>query len=487
MRINNEGRSSKMVLRFSPIQEAEAYDYPIKGSSDESDIKRRNLAFDVFRRTSGGSLNYSIGQGRDRNDDRGGSSWSSVPYVTYFLFCLNILVFAIYICNSSVDVAGLEPKLLINNFTTTLAGTNITQMRQRPNPWIGPSLKFLIGIGAMYAPCVREDAKIKGIVKEAAVTPPDVLGCCEIRKRGLAAMATYRDCKRFGFGHGMIWTKEAQCGDMQLQVKNSVILRPCCVGTEGKCMMLARVDCKKLDGLFHNAGPEHCSQINCLGDICQFYENNSTYTPLNPNQWWRLFVSPFYHYGGLHLIMTLVGYISIGKQLERSVGHIRIFIIYLGTAMMGLLTGGVFLPYHVHIGGTASVFGLFGVLQIQLIQTWKTHVKPCTEIALLFFFFLFYAFLGLLSMVDNYEHIGGYWAGLLLGCLLLPYVTFGSWKLGVRRVVFAFSLSLTIISVLFLMCFYFIDPDFTFPEELVYFSCLPFSSGFCENDDVEIK
>jgi hypothetical protein len=150
-------------------------------------------------------------------------------------------------------------------------------------------------------------------------------------------------------------------------------------------------------------------------------------------------------------------------------------------------TGGVFLPYHTHLGGTASVFGLFGVLQIQLLQTWKTHAKPCSELSLLFAFFTVYIFLGLLPMVDNYEHIGGYWAGLLLGSCLLPYVTFGSWNIRVRRLVFALSLSFLIMTILFLVFCCFVDPEFNLPNGLVYFSCLPFSSDYCESFDVELQ
>ena len=53
------------------------------------------------------------------------------------------------------------------------------------------------------------------------------------------------------------------------------------------------------------------------------------YMPIQPNQWWRLFISPFYHNGLLHLILVLIPQLVLAIPIEKMAGGLRLFLIYI--------------------------------------------------------------------------------------------------------------------------------------------------------------
>ena len=77
-------------------------------------------------------------------------------------------------------------------------------------------------------------------------------------------------------------------------------------------------------------------------------------------QYWRLISSAFLHANIEHILLNTISLFYVGIALEKLIGSINIFCIYLITAVTGGLLS---LAYHdnvVCVGASGAIFGLFG-------------------------------------------------------------------------------------------------------------------------------
>lgn len=139
-------------------------------------------------------------------------------------------------------------------------------------------------------------------------------------------------------------------------------------------------------------------------------------------QWYRLFSSMFFHAGIDHLVSNMLILFFLGDIVERRLGHVKYFILYL---LAGL--GGNFLSlwysncmgdfYTQSLGASGAIFGMVGALLWLLIRN-KGHLETMTTPKILFLIG-YSAYYGLISTnVDNMAHLGGLVSGFLL-CVLL--------------------------------------------------------------------
>ena len=66
----------------------------------------------------------------------------------------------------------------------------------------------------------------------------------------------------------------------------------------------------------------------------------------------------------------------------------------------------IFIPYGVNAGSSGAVFGLLGVLFVELFQFWQIVDRAWLELIKLLAFVVFLLALGTLPYVDNMAHIG---------------------------------------------------------------------------------
>ena len=59
---------------------------------------------------------------------------------------------------------------------------------------------------------------------------------------------------------------------------------------------------------------------------------------------------------------------------------LRIMCVYLISGIGGFLLSGIFDPTKVSVGGSGSLFGLYGVLILEVLQGWKWVKRPCAEL-----------------------------------------------------------------------------------------------------------
>ena len=100
----------------------------------------------------------------------------------------------------------------------------------------------------------------------------------------------------------------------------------------------------------------HCPltvQVNCLRDICGFNGvgiGSQDGNPARPTaqQFWRWFTSPFIHLGIIHIVIIIPIQLYIGIKIERTIGWLRLGLIYLISAVGGNIVSLIVIFIHVH-------------------------------------------------------------------------------------------------------------------------------------------
>ncbi|KAL3922800.1 MAG: hypothetical protein SGPRY_004434 [Prymnesium sp.] len=140
---------------------------------------------------------------------------------------------------------------------------------------------------------------------------------------------------------------------------------------------------------------------------------------LNEGEWWRLFTCNWLHAGVFHLLMNMTALISLGFKLERTFGLLLIGSLYVLSGLFGATVSVVFLPGVLSVGASASVFGLLGACWADVIVNHCARGKFRDSGAICLFIVTFInVIIGLTPFVDNFMHLGGLFAGLLIGMLL---------------------------------------------------------------------
>lgn len=142
---------------------------------------------------------------------------------------------------------------------------------------------------------------------------------------------------------------------------------------------------------------------------------------LQGGEYYRLVTAMFLHFGIRHLGNNMLVLFFLGDCLERNVGKIKYFIIYM---LGGIGASCLSLWYEVHqgayvvsAGASGAVFAVIGAL-VYVVLLNRGHVENFTvrQLAVLAGLSLYH---GLTSAgVDNTAHFGGLFCGFILGMLL---------------------------------------------------------------------
>lgn len=157
-------------------------------------------------------------------------------------------------------------------------------------------------------------------------------------------------------------------------------------------------------------------------------ENGAKWTPyiVRRGEWWRLISPMFLHIGFVHLLSNLVVQLCCGWWLEFRYGSLKYGILYILSGVGGTLTSAIFLPYLVSVGASGAIYGTISLFLLDLIQEYHTRYRGSffvkmslitTIISILVSFLI-----GLLPMIDNYMHLGGFVFGMELSLIMfLPF------------------------------------------------------------------
>ncbi|MCR5784831.1 MAG: rhomboid family intramembrane serine protease [Eubacterium sp.] len=134
-------------------------------------------------------------------------------------------------------------------------------------------------------------------------------------------------------------------------------------------------------------------------------------------EYWRLVTPIFLHFGPEHLFGNVVLWYFMGDVLERAIGKLNYFILFILSGVAGnvltvlweIHTG----EYAVSAGASGAVFGILGALLLLVIIN-KGHFEYMSLKRMLFFI-VFSLIVGYESAGVNYiAHAGGLAAGFVL-------------------------------------------------------------------------
>ncbi|KAL9556187.1 hypothetical protein MBANPS3_001981 [Mucor bainieri] len=311
------------------------------------------------------------------------------------------------------------------------------------NYMLGPSMEIMIQVGARFAPCMRHVDSM----------PPDERYVClhtiaEKNKTPSAAAAAAAANK---------------------SSKNTTL-------AGGQSLLL-------LDQVVNLADPRLLNSSCSLSSICgmtTFHQNQV------PDQTYRLLTPLFIHTGLIHLLINLCVLVILGAKVERIINSLRFSLLYIGSGVFGHALGANFAPPTTpFLGCSSSLFGLFGFLYVDLLHNWKHLEQPIRYLIKLLLGTALSFILGLLpGSVDNFSHMGGLLAGVILSLFLWPPI-----QLDVRNESKK-KLAIFYLARLLCLCLYglllgILVHHFTtskIDEECPYcryLSCLPIN-GFCD-------
>lgn len=351
-----------------------------------------------------------------------------------------------------------------------------------PNFFIGPSSAALVHTGAKYTPCMRENIEFQ-INAARDLLEESQLRCCKggppYEQCGmLPAQTCTSQYDGTVLGGASVCRAEVNETD---QCVGGVVLHPCCVGLLGECIITTEENCTFQEGYWH---PDKvvCSEVgtDCFKDICEFSWIGRTIGQ-TPSQGIRFLAAIFLYDGVIHLLLIGLLKLYISWKIERRIGWLRIMCVYLISGIGGFLLSGIFDPTKVSVGSSGSLFGLYGVLILEVLQGWKWVRRPGAELFKILLIVIFLLALGTIPYIDNFSQIGGFIFGFFASFIFVPYITIGKWdrakKLGL--VLIAFPIILALYFVGFLIFYNLPNPDFC--PKCSYINCIPYTATFCED------
>jgi membrane associated rhomboid family serine protease len=139
-----------------------------------------------------------------------------------------------------------------------------------------------------------------------------------------------------------------------------------------------------------------------------------------PNQWFRFIIPIFMHAGLIHIGFNMLLQLTLGRDMEKSIGSIRFFLVYMSAGIFGFVMGGNYAGTAIaSTGASGSLFGVIALTLLDLLYSWKDRVNPVKDLIFIILDIVISFVLGLLPGLDNFSHIGGFLMGLGLGVCLL--------------------------------------------------------------------
>lgn len=265
----------------------------------------------------------------------------------------------------------------------------------------------------------------------------------------LFGMTDYPECDSFNG----VWMRSGNI-NIACNEDNRITLRPCCIGHKSVCKLLTETQCKFEAGVYHESN-QLCAETPCLAETCTNYagvtESGKAKPDENeievPNQWYRFIAPLFVHSGAIQCLLVLYVQQVLGCPIERSIGWLRMLLVYFVSGIGGYMVSGVMDPYVVSCGANPALFGLLGLMAVELFQSWAVVPNKKTSLAKLLALIFVGFIVGSLPFVDNMAQLGGFSFGLVSSVIFLPYVAFGKWHARARKLMLLISMPLLLVMI----------------------------------------
>ncbi|HWW62176.1 MAG TPA: rhomboid family intramembrane serine protease [Thermoanaerobaculia bacterium] len=140
-------------------------------------------------------------------------------------------------------------------------------------------------------------------------------------------------------------------------------------------------------------------------------------------QYWRLLTAMFLHGNVLHWLVNSWSLYQLGSLYETMFGSKRFAAVYFITGLCASVASVIHLPADgVSVGASGAIFGILGafIFSIRRSPRWRHEPWARSLMGQLVFWAIANIALGMqFAVIDNWAHIGGLIAGLVVG--LLPH------------------------------------------------------------------
>ncbi|KAL1452942.1 hypothetical protein WDU94_007124 [Cyamophila willieti] len=174
------------------------------------------------------------------------------------------------------------------------------------------------------------------------------------------------------------------------------------------------------------------------------------------------------------------------RDLEKLTGSFRIGIIYFGSGIGGNLASAIFVPYRADVGPAGAHFGLLACLIVEILNCWPLLKHPEQALMKLLTITFILLLFGLLPWVDNFAHLFGFLFGFLLSYALLPFVSFGPYDRQKKIFLIWVCLIFVVVFFVILLLLFYLIPIYDC-ELCSYFNCIPFTSEFCADQNINLN
>ena len=168
------------------------------------------------------------------------------------------------------------------------------------------------------------------------------------------------------------------------------------------------------------------------------------------NEWWRFITPMFLHVSIVHIVFNLIMQVKAGMDLEKTFGSVRLGLLYVICGVGGNLVSSCFLFDQIQAGASGSIFGLLGLMFVDVLIRWKTLPHPVCNLVFAIVTIVLSVLSGMMPGVDNFAHVGGLCFGLVGGFAMLPHLVRGrGGKVRLCVVIITFPLLLAMFGAMF--------------------------------------
>jgi rhomboid protease GlpG len=139
-------------------------------------------------------------------------------------------------------------------------------------------------------------------------------------------------------------------------------------------------------------------------------------------QYWRLVTPAFLHFGWLHIVFNSLWLWELGGKVERVMGHMNMFLLFLVIAMVSNASQFAFGGPGLFGGMSGVVYGLLGFSWVAPLLQPAWRIQPSPTLMLFMVGWLVVCMVGLVETlgfgaIANAAHLGGLICGAILGAL----------------------------------------------------------------------
>lgn len=139
-------------------------------------------------------------------------------------------------------------------------------------------------------------------------------------------------------------------------------------------------------------------------------------------QYWRLVTPAFLHFGWLHIVFNSLWLWELGGKVERVLGHLNMFLLFVVIAMVSNGSQYAFGGDGLFGGMSGVVYGLLGFSWVAPLLQPAWRIQPSPALMLFMVGWLVLCMVGVVEVlgfgaIANAAHLGGLLCGALLGAI----------------------------------------------------------------------